>query len=602
MKPDPPTGTVTFFFTDIEGSTKLSQEYSDELPALLARHKQILKQAIEANHGFLFQVVGDAFSVAFDRALDALKAASQAQRALYQEAWMPVSIKVRMGIHTGTANLAEDASIEGPYTGYTTLATTQRITSAAYGGQILLSQVTRDLLWQQLPSDITLLDLGEHRLKDLLHPLHIYQVVAPDLPTNFPPLKTLGSFPHNLPLQLTSFVGREREASELKQLLSNTRLLTLIGPGGTGKTRLALKTAEDLLPSFADGIWLVELAPLADPNLILQTIAGIFGLRELPNMPLKDIVTDYLRAKEILLILDNCEHLIEACAQLSENLLRNCPRLKILASSREALGIAGETVYRVPSLSLPDPTQVRREALLESESVRLFLERATAAQSKFRLTDQNASSVAQICYRLDGIPLALELAAARVTVFSPEEIATRLGDRFKLLTGGSRTALPRQQTLRALIDWSYGLLSEEEQRLFRQLSVFAGSWTFEAAEAICTTPLAQAGRGVPERQGEGLDVLTLLTQLVNKSLVMADADMVQGSTHYHLLETIRQYARDKLLEAGESEQVRTRHLDFFLELAEKAENYMNGPQELEWQELLDRNYDNLRTALVVCHT
>ena len=600
MKSELPTGTVSFLFTDIESSTKLSQEYTADLPVLLARHKEILKQAIEGNRGFLFQVVGDAFSAAFDSALDAMKAASEAQRAFHKEAWMPVPIKVRMGIHTGTANLAEDASIEGPYTGYTTLATTQRIASVAYGGQILLSQVTRDLLWQQLPSDITLLDLGEHRLKDLLHPLHIYQVLAADLPTNFPPLKTLGSFPHNLPLQLTSFIGREREASELKQLLASTRLLTLIGPGGTGKTRLALKIAEGLLPSFTDGIWLLELAPLADANLILQTLAGIFGLRELPNMPLKDIVTDYLRAKEILLILDNCEHLIEACAQLSENLLRNCPRIKILASSREALGIAGETVYRVPSLSLPDPAQARREVLLESESVRLFLERATAAQSKFRLTDQNASAVAQICQRLDGIPLALELAAARVTVFAPEEIATRLGDRFKLLTGGSRTALPRQQTLRALIDWSYGLLSDEEQRLFRQLSVFTGTWTFEAAEAICTVPLSEPGREATERQDESLDVLTLLTQLVNKSLVMVDmvdAEAQEGSTRYHLLETIRQYARDELLEAGESEQVRTRHLDFFLKFVEKAENYMNGPQELEWQELLDRDYENLRTAL-----
>jgi predicted ATPase len=279
------------------------------------------------------------------------------------------------------------------------------------------------------------------------------------------------------------------------------------------------------------------------------------------------------------LILDNCEHLIEACAQLSENLLRNCPRLKIIASSREALGISGETVYRVPSLSLPDPAQVTRAALMESESARLFVERATAAQSKFSLTDQNTSAIAQICHRLDGIPLALELAAARVGIFSPEEIAARLGDRFKLLTGGSRTALPRQQTLRALIDWSYDLLSDEEQTLLRRLAVFAGSWTFEAAEAICSD----------------LDVLNLLTQLVNKSLVMVDEQ--ESSTRYHLLETIRQYTRDKLLEAGESEQVRTRHLDFFLKFAEEAESYMNGPQEMEWRMFLDAEYDNLRTAL-----
>src|SRR5215216_2463322 len=579
MKPELPTGTVTFLFTDIEGSTKLSQEYADALPTLLAQHQKILKQAIEAHNGFVFQVVGDSFSAAFDTATNALKAASEAHRRLHNEEWSPAPIKVRIGIHTGAAQLADDASIEGPYSGYATLALTQRIMSAAYGGQILLSQITRDLVWEQLSSDITLLDMGEHRLKDLMHPIHLYQVAAADLLTNFPPLKTLESFPHNLPVQLTSFIGREQEMAETKQLISNARLLTLIGPGGTGKTRLALQIAGDLLPSFIDGVWVAELAPLADASLIPQTIAGIFGLRELPNMSLNNIVTDYLRAKELLLILDNCEHLIEACAQLSENLLRNCPQLKIIASSREALGITGEMVYRVPSLSLPDAAQVTCEALMESESVRLFMERATAAQAKFSLTDQNASSIAQICHRLDGIPLALELAAARVAIFSPEEIAARLGDRFKLLTGGSRTALPRQQTLRALIDWSYDLLSEEEQTLLRQLSVFADGWTFEAAEAVC-----------PD-----LDVLNLLTQLVNKSLVMADER--ENSTRYHLLETIRQYARDKLLEAGESEQVRNQHLDFFLKFAEEAEQYMNGPQEMEWRTLLDAEYDNLRTAL-----
>jgi len=289
----------------------------------------------------------------------------------------------------------------------------------------------------------------------------------------------LESFPHNLPVQLTSFIGREREMADAKQLLSNAHLLTLIGPGGTGKTRLALRVAEDLLPSFADGVWLAELAPLADPALIPQTIAAVFELRELPNMRLMDTVIDYLRSKELLLILDNCEHLIEASAKLSNDLLHACPQLKIIASSREALGIAGESIYRVPSLSLPNTYQVTHDALMESESARLFVERATAAQSKFSLTDQNTSSVAQICHRLDGIPLALELAAARVGIFSPEEIAARLGDRFRLLTGGSRTALPRQQTLRALIDWSYDLLPEEEQTLLRQLSVFAGGWTFE---------------------------------------------------------------------------------------------------------------------------
>ena len=326
------------------------------------------------------------------------------------------------------------------------------------------------------------------------------------------------------------------------ELLSNTHLLTLIGPGGTGKTRLSLQVAADLLPSFADGVWFVELAPLTDPLLVPQAVVTVFELRELQNIPTLEIVTDYLRAKEILLILDNCEHLIEACAKLCDHLLRSCPRLKILASSREALGIAGEMVYHVPSLSLPSAQGGKSKNLMDSEAARLFLERATAIQSKFHLTDQNVSAVAQICHRLDGIPLALELAAARVAVFSAEEIATHLEDRFKLLTGGNRAALPRHQTLRALIDWSHELLSQQEQMLFRRLSVFSDGWTFEAAEHVCADAEAGASRIAPE------DILDLLSGLVHKSLVMVE----QGeTTRYRLLETIRHYAGEKLLKAGE---------------------------------------------------
>lgn len=579
VKPDLPTGTVAFLFTDIEGSTKLAQEHHEVLSALLTRHQEILKQAIEAHHGYLFQIVGDSFSVAFNTAKDALGAAIEAQRLLHNEGWSPAPIKVRMGIHTGAAQLAEDTSVEGPYSGYATLALTQRIMSAAHGGQILLSQITHDLVWEQLPFEVTLRDMGEHHLKDLLHPLHLYQVIAADLPADFPPLKTLESFPHNLPIQLTSFIGREYEVVEVKRLLSNTRLLTLIGPGGTGKTRLSLQIAQESLSSFIDGVWFVELAPLASPSLIPQTIGTIFGLRELPNIPILNIVTDYLRAKQSLLILDNCEHLIETCAKLSDHLLHSCPYLKIIASSRESLGIAGETAYRVPSLSLPNQAQVRREALMESESVRLFVDRAAAVNPKFHLTEENASFVAQISRRLDGIPLALELAAARSSVFSPEQISSRLDDRFKLLTGGSRTALERHQTLRALIDWSYDLLSNEEQRLLRYLSVFASGWTFEAAEAVCSD----------------LDILSLLTQLVNKSLVMADEHV--GITRYRLLETIRQYARDKLLEVRESEHVRNRHLDFFLKFAEEAEPHFNSPDEMKWVSRLEAEVDNLRAAI-----
>jgi predicted ATPase len=558
---------------------KLSQEYAADLPVLIARHNAILKQAVEAYGGFIFQRAGDSFAVAFDTAQNALIAAVEAQRMLQKEKWTPAVLKVRMGIHTGSAQLKEITSGNEPYEGYTTLATSQRIMSVAHGGQVLLSQATRDLVWDQLSPDIGLLDMGEHRLKDLQRSIHIYQIVAKGVTVDFPPLRTLNAFPNNIPLELTSFIGREREIEEIRQIIDNTRLLTLIGPGGTGKTRLSLKVAGNLLSAFKDGAWLVELAPISDITLIPQAIASVFDLRELPNRSLNQVVTDYLQSKELLLILDNCEHLVEACARLSENLLHNCPDLKILASSREALGIRGETVYRVPSLSLPDLSSIAEASLRDSEAVQLFVERATAVHSRFQLSEQNAPFIGQICHRLDGIPLALELAAARVTVFSPEQISSRLDDRFKLLTGGSRTALERHQTLQALIDWSYDLLSSEERALFRRLSVFAGGWTFAAAEAIC-----------PD-----LDILDLLPHLINKSLVLLDER--SDESRYHFPETIRQYARDKLLESGEAEQTRSLHLHFFLQLAEQAETHFNSFQEMAWIRRLDEDNDNLHTAV-----
>src|SRR5260221_8171765 len=371
----------------------------------------------------------------------------------------------------------------------------------------------------------------------------------------------------NLPVQLTSFVGRQAEMAEVRGLLQTSRLVTLSGPGGTGKSRLALEVATTLLDDYLHGVWHVELAPLADPALVTHTIAATLGLREQPRRTIQDVLLDYLRTKTMLLILDNCEHLIETCAQLADTMLRAAPGLKIVVSSRELLGIAGETAYRVPSLPLPDVQAPSLEALSHNDCVRLFVDRALAAYPRFRLTEKNALALADICRRLDGIPLALELAAARVAVFSPEAIASRLDDRFRLLTGGSRTALERHQTLRALIDWSYDLLSDEERRLFRHLSVFAGGWTFEAAEAICSE----------------LDVLGPLTLLVNKSLVMVD-EHAEGR-RYRLPETIRQYARETLFEAGEAEQSRDRHVAVFIRLAEAAEPKLRGAEPFAW---LDR--------------
>ena len=560
-----PTGTVTFLFTDIEGSTKLAQQHPDEISSLLARHSEILNQAIQARNGFVFQIVGDSFSAAFHSPQDALNAALEAQKILHKEPWSPAPIKVRMGIHTGRADWTDKPN-EPKYEGYATLALTQRIMSAGHGGQILVSQSVFDLTQDHLPEQAQFVDMGERQLKDVLRPQHLYQLVVPDLPAEFPPLNTLEFFKHNLPPELTSFIGRARELEEAKKLLLLTRILTFTGPGGTGKTRLALQVAVEQISNFKDGVWLVELAPLADPTYIVSTIASVFNLREAHGVTLMETVTDFLRAKQLLLILDNCEHLVEACAHLADGLLRACSNLKLVATSREALGIDGETIFRVPSLK-------------EAESTQLFLERATKVEPRFQQTEDNASSIVQICTRLDGIPLAIELAAARVKLFTPEQIAQRLDDRFKLLTGGSRTALPRQQTLRALIDWSYQALNEMEQKALCHLAVFSGGWSFEAAEAVIGEAEAMDG----------------LSGLVNKSLVNVEEQ--EAESRYHFLETIRQYALEKLLESGETVEARHRHLNYFLEYSKLAEENLLSNQRAVWLRQLETEHDNLRSAL-----
>jgi len=463
-------------------------------------------------------------------------------------------------VHTGEAELRE-----GDYYGPATNRAA-RIMAVGHGGQILVSAVTVGLVREQLAQDTTLKDLGEHRLKGLTTPEHLWQIMAPGLRAEFPALPSLTTLPNNLPLQLTSFVGREKELKELRALLKSARLVTLTGSGGTGKTRLVLEAGAGALPGFRHGVWLVELASLADAAQIMPAVAQTFGLNELPTATLKSQVTDYLRDKSSLLLLDNCEHLIDACARLADDLLHQCAGLKILASSREALGIAGEIAYRTPSLA-------------QAESVQLFVERACAANPRFNLTEDNAPYIAQICARLDGIPLAIELAAARAKWLSPEQITTRLDDRFRLLVGGSRTALPRQQTLRALIDWSYDLLSEDEQRLLRTASVFVGGWTLDAIEAV----------------GGAAGVLERLEQLVNKSLVVADDCGTE--MRYILLETIRQYAREKLLDAHEAPQVRDRHFDYFNDLSETMWEGFRSSDILPVRDRAEAEADNFRAAL-----
>jgi len=578
-----PTGTVTFLFTDIESSTKLAQDHPDQWEDWRHRHHAILYSAIERSNGFIFQIIGDAFCAAFHTAGDALRAAVIAQQGLVAGKWGQAAIKVRMGIHTGKAEIQGGSE----YQGYLTMSWVQRVMSVAYGGQILLSNATCELIRGELPEGTSLLDMQEHRLKGLLNPEHLWQVFSAGLQKEFPPLQSLNDIPNNLPIKLTTFIGRENEITELKNELKEHLLVTLTGSGGTGKTRLSLQVAAEVLDSFPQGVWFLELAPVTDPALVPNTLANLLGLRESEDtkQSVEELICGYLRSRKVLLVFDNCEHLIDACARLVDQLLRACKDLRILASSREALGVEGEMAWHVPSLSMPDIKKLPAiEQLSQYEAVRLFIERAVLVQPHFSLTNENAPAVAQICARLDGIPLAIELAAARANVLTVEQITKRLDDRFRLLTGGARTALPRQQTLRAMIDWSYNLLSQEESLLFRRLAVFVGGWTLEAAESVC------GGSGLDPMQ-----ILDLLSQLVKKSLV--NMEDVNGESRYRRLETIRQYAREKLFETEEAAHIRDAHLDYFIEFAEQGFLELLGRNDLVWIEKLENENDNLRSAL-----
>jgi predicted ATPase/class 3 adenylate cyclase/Tfp pilus assembly protein PilF len=587
----PPSGLVTFLFSDIEGSTQLWERKPELMQAAFARQEAIMRASMAAHDGYVYKMIGDAFQVAFADSCAAVTAAVAAQRSLHTEPWGEIGlIKVRMALHTGSTEERGDDYV-GPL-----LNRVARLMSAGHGGQVLLSQATAGLVRAELPTGATLRDMGERRLKDLIQPEHVFQILVDGLPQDFPPLKSLDLRPNNLPIQLTRFVGREREMAEVRRALADARLLTLTGSGGAGKTRLSLQVAADVIDDFENGVWLVELAPLADPALVPQVVATILAVREEPGKTVLEALMGYVRDKQMLIILDNCEHLVGACAALAEALLRAAPDLHILVSSREALRIAGEVTYRVPSLQTPGAPNTKAptsaSALAGYESVQLFVDRAAAVQPGFVLTDANAAAVANICQRLDGIPLAIELAAARVRSLPPDRIAARLDDRFRLLTGGSRTALPRQQTLRAAIEWSYSLLSElppSERALLRRLAVFAGAWSLEAAEAVCAWETETAGDELTEA-----DVLDLVTSLVDKSLVVTMP--VANNTRYHLLETIREFALEHLRTAGEEEKARTRHAAHFCDLVALCEPQLAGMDQKEGLDRLDQVYDDVRHA------
>jgi predicted ATPase/class 3 adenylate cyclase/TolA-binding protein len=577
-----PDGNVTFLFTDIEGSTKHSQKFPETYPAALEKHHSIMKNAVVSNNGYVFRIAGDAFCCAFEKAEYAVRAAVDAQKDLASEKWVDAEIKVRMGIHSGTAEWNGDR-----YIGYITLARTARVMSAAYGEQIIISNNTYELTGESSAelnrNIISFRDLGERRLKDVIQPIRLFQIISSGLREDFPPLKTLDARPNNLPVQLTSFIGREEVMLRIKNLFRQTHLLTIVGTGGGGKTRLAMQMAADLIDDFSIGVYITEFAQVSDSYQVVQTIMNSIGLKEEPGNLVENTLTEYLKDKEILIILDNCEHLISECANISEMLISKCPKLKLISTSREALNCSGEQTYILPSLSVPlSSEEYTPEKIMLYDSVRLFIERAMSVNPNFRLNRNNAPALAEICSRLDGIPLAIELAAARIKVLSVEKIHERLGDRFNLLSAGKRTALPRQQTLRALIDWSYDLLSEKEKKLWSRLSVFNGGWDLESAEDICSDESIAKG-----------EILDLMSQLAEKSIIIYDEE----NERYRILESIKQYGEEKLIESKETDTVFSRHLQYYTDLSVTAAPQLTGNEAILWLEKLETSHSNIQSAI-----
>jgi predicted ATPase/DNA-binding CsgD family transcriptional regulator len=565
---------------DIGGSPPAGESDRELISQGAARYFELIDHAVEQAGGSLEHGERHSVVAGFSRAPDAVRAAIEIQRAAAHEGPPGSELGVRIALHTGDLQSDPD-----DHRVRSAIERCARLRSIGHGGQTLLSQSTRDLVTDKLPADAFLEDLGVHRLRDLSRAEHVYQLRLSGGQATFPPLASLDAVPNNLPVQLTSFVGREAEMGQLRALLVECRLVTVTGSGGCGKTRLALQVAADLVETYPEGVWLVDLAPVVDPDLVAASVAAAMQIREVPMQDFTETLKRQLRDQRLLLVLDNCEHLVSSCAAVAEALLTSCPGVTILATSREPLAVRGETTWRVPSLSVPaERARPPIEDVTQYEAVRLFVDRALKANPGFAVTPGNAAAVAEICRRIDGIPLAIELAAARASAFTVEQIAGALEDRFVLLTRGSRTALPRQRTLESSVDWSYALLEEDERTLLRRLSVFAGGFDLDATEDVCS--------------GDGLDrdrVVPLLGQLVDRSLVQVDGGGSRG--RYRLLETIRLYARRKAVDSGELTSVRTRHLDHYLALAEEAEPEIEGPGLRTWAARLEADYDNLRAAM-----
>ena len=574
-----PTGTVTFLFTDIEGSTRMLQALGGRWPSILEDHNRLLRGAIRDAGGIDLRTEGDSFFAVFQSAPAAVAAAVEAQRALAAHPWPDdARIRVRMGMHTGEGAVGGD-----DYIGLD-VHRAARIAATGHGGQVLVSSTTSELVRTELPDGVGLRDLGQHRLKDLARPERIYQLTIDGLPAEFPSIRSLET-PTNLPAQRTSFVGREREVAQVKELLKGPGLLTLTGPGGSGKTRLALRAAAELLDEYRDGVFLVELEPITDPRLVPSTVAGAIGARSEGVRPVLETLKDHLRDREMLLVLDNFEQVIEG-APITADLLASSPRMRIRVTSREPLHVTGEQELAVPPLDLPAPGEAPSlETVARYEAVALFVQRAKAVDPTFQLTEAIAPVVVDLCLRLDGLPLAIELAASRVKVLSPRSILERMERRLELLTGGPVDLPARQRTLREAIAWSYDLLDDPERALFRRLSAFARGWTLEAAESVAS-PGAELGR----------DVLELLGSLLDKSLIQRVATSSE-TIRFRMLETIREFGSEQLEAAGEAEATRDRHSAFFLAAADAAESHLRGVEQKQWLDELELDHDNLRAAL-----